>query len=62
MMLGHGCFNLYMGNRMEVLAGQLADALWEPLGDPLKNEVVIDKNRSMERWVSPLSPGQGRGL
>lgn len=45
-------FNLYIGNRMEVLAEQLADVLREPLGDPLRSEIVMVQNRSMERWVS----------
>jgi hypothetical protein len=37
-------FNLYIGNRMKVRAEQLADVLREPLGDPLKSEIVIAQN------------------
>jgi exonuclease V gamma subunit len=34
-------FNLYISNRIEVLAQQLADVLRDPLSDPLRSEIVI---------------------
>ena len=47
-----GGFNLFVSNRMEMLAAQLADTLRKPLSDPLQSDVVVVQNRGMERWVS----------
>lgn len=41
-------FNRYISNRMEVLAQPFADVL----RDPLRSEIIVVQNRSMERWVS----------
>ncbi|MBU2055416.1 MAG: exodeoxyribonuclease V subunit gamma, partial [Proteobacteria bacterium] len=46
------CFNLFVSNRMEVLAERLADAIRCPLSSPLQSEIVIVPNRGMERWLS----------
>ncbi|MBU3932538.1 MAG: exodeoxyribonuclease V subunit gamma, partial [Proteobacteria bacterium] len=46
------CLNIFISNRMEVLAEQLAETLRSPLSSPLQNEIVIVQNRSMERWIS----------
>ena len=46
------CLNIFISNRMEVLAEQLTETLRSPLSSPLQNEIVIVQNRSMERWIS----------
>jgi exodeoxyribonuclease V gamma subunit len=45
-------FNLFIGNRIEILAEQLAETLGDPPGDALQGEIVIVQNRSVERWIS----------
>ena len=47
-----GRFNLFISNRMERLAAQLADTLRRPLSDPLWGDIIIVQNRGMERWIS----------
>ena len=45
-------FHVFFSNRMELLAAQLAEVVAKPLSSPLKSEIVIVQNRSMERWLS----------
>src|SRR4030042_5364746 len=46
------CLNIFISNRMEVLAEQLTETLRSPLSSPLQSEIVVVQNRSMERWIS----------
>jgi len=43
---------LFTSNRLEVLAGALAEVLRTPLSSPLDEEVIIVMSQGMERWVS----------
>ncbi|MDY6970910.1 MAG: exodeoxyribonuclease V subunit gamma [Thermodesulfobacteriota bacterium] len=43
---------LFTSNRMEILAGQLAEILSKPLASPLAAEIIVVQSRGMERWVS----------
>ena len=45
-------FNLFVSNRMEVLAEKLANTLRNPLSDPMHSNLVIVQNRGMERLIS----------
>ncbi|MBW1840632.1 MAG: exodeoxyribonuclease V subunit gamma [Deltaproteobacteria bacterium] len=47
----HG-LKIYTGNRMEVLAGDLARIVKTPLLSPLEQEVIVVQSRGMERWLS----------
>ncbi len=44
--------NLYTSNRLEVLAGRLADVAGGPLSSPLDAEIIVVQSRGMERWLS----------
>ncbi len=43
---------VHHGNRLERLAGRLADVIREPAGAPLEPEVVLVQNAGMARWIS----------
>jgi len=43
---------LFVSNRLEVLADNLADVLKKPLASPLKKEIIVVQSKGMERWVS----------
>jgi len=45
-------FNLFVGNRMENLAGKLAAVLTNPPASPFMPEILVVQSRGMERWVS----------
>jgi exodeoxyribonuclease V gamma subunit len=42
----------YTGNRLEILAGRLAECIQPPLSSPLAPEIVIIQSKGMERWLS----------
>ena len=42
----------YTGNRLEILAGQLAELIRHPLSSPLNKEIIVVQSRGMERWLS----------
>jgi exodeoxyribonuclease V gamma subunit len=42
---------LFTSNRLETLAGKLAQALRRPLASPFQAEVVVVRNKGMERWL-----------
>jgi exodeoxyribonuclease V gamma subunit len=42
---------LYISNRMEILARELAEVLSHPLASPLDPEVIVVQSKGMERWV-----------
>jgi exodeoxyribonuclease V gamma subunit len=44
--------SIYTSNRLEILAGNLAHVLKEPLLSPMENEVIVVQSRGMERWLS----------
>lgn len=44
--------NLYVSNRLEILAQQLARIVKEPLPAPIVPEIVVVQSRGMERWIS----------
>ncbi|OPY90525.1 MAG: RecBCD enzyme subunit RecC [Syntrophus sp. PtaU1.Bin208] len=55
----HG-LNLFVSNRMEILAEKLADVLESPLALPLAEELIVVQSRGMERWISmQLSASHG---
>ncbi|HHO76436.1 MAG TPA: exodeoxyribonuclease V subunit gamma, partial [Deltaproteobacteria bacterium] len=43
---------LFVSNRIEVLARQLARELEEPLSSPFVPEIVVVQSKGMERWLS----------
>ncbi len=43
---------LFISNRLEVLADQLAALLQTPLSSPLVPEVIVVQSKGMERWIS----------
>ena len=45
-------FNLFAGNRLEILAERLAERIHSPLSDPLQREIVVVQSSGMQRWVS----------
>ncbi|MFH1081518.1 MAG: exodeoxyribonuclease V subunit gamma [Pseudomonadota bacterium] len=45
-------FKRYTGNRLELLAGRLAQCIRSPLPSPLAPEIVIVQSKGMERWLS----------
>jgi exodeoxyribonuclease V gamma subunit len=44
--------NIFTSNRMEILAGQLARIVREPLPSPLSQEIIVVQSKGIERWVS----------
>ena len=44
--------NVFTGNRLEILAGALADLLRTPSASPLEQEIIVVQSKGMERWVS----------
>ncbi len=44
--------HIYVSNRLEVLAQQLAETVRIPISSPFQPETVIVQSRGMERWVS----------
>jgi exodeoxyribonuclease V gamma subunit len=44
--------NVFTSNRLEILAGPLAELLREPLASPLDQEIIVVQSKGMERWVS----------
>jgi exodeoxyribonuclease V gamma subunit len=47
---GPGLF-LFTSNRMEVLADKLAERLARPLPHTLQQEIIVVRNKGMERWL-----------
>lgn len=45
-------FRLYTGNRLELLAGALAETLSNPLPSPFEKDIIIVQSKGMERWIS----------
>ncbi len=45
-------FFLHMGNRLEDLAADLAEAVKAPLSSPFVPETILVQSRGMQRWVS----------
>jgi len=43
--------NVYVSNRVEILAQKLAELLSTPLDSPLAKEVIVVQSKGMERWV-----------
>ena len=43
---------LFTSNRLEVLAGKMAEVLRPPLPSPLESEIILVQSKGMERWVS----------
>ncbi|MBW1822575.1 MAG: exodeoxyribonuclease V subunit gamma, partial [Deltaproteobacteria bacterium] len=43
---------IYTSNRLEILAGQLAQIVREPLSSPFTQETIVVQSLGMERWVS----------
>ncbi len=43
---------IFTSNRLETLAGKLADVLRAPLASPLEPECIVVQSKGMERWVS----------
>lgn len=44
--------NIYIGNRLETLVGQLAEVVSRPLSSVLSPETIVVQSRGMEHWVS----------
>lgn len=45
-------FNLHTSNRLDLLAGQLAAVMGEPLPSVLALEIIVAQSRGIERWLS----------
>ncbi len=45
-------FNLFTGNKLEVLAERLAQSIRIPLSDPLESEIIVVQSQGMQRWLS----------
>ncbi|MBN2034094.1 MAG: exodeoxyribonuclease V subunit gamma [Deltaproteobacteria bacterium] len=43
---------VFTGNRLEILAGALADLLLTPLSSPFDQEIIVVQSKGMERWLS----------
>ena len=43
---------LYTSNRLEILAGMLAEYLRTPLNHPFDEDIIVVQSKGMERWVS----------
>lgn len=43
--------HLFTSNRLEILAGKLAARLRAPLASPLAAEIIVVRNKGMERWL-----------
>ena len=46
------CLKVFVSNRMEMLAGKLAEILRTPLLSPFAKEIIVVQSGGMERWVS----------
>ena len=44
--------NLYISNRLEILAEQLARILRKPSSEPMSPEIIVVQSRGMQRWIS----------
>ena len=44
--------NIYISNRLEILAEKLAGIVRDPLPDPVAPEIIVVQSSGMERWVS----------
>ena len=44
--------NLYISNRLEILAERLAETLASASSDPMERETVVVQSRGMQRWIS----------
>jgi exodeoxyribonuclease V gamma subunit len=42
---------LFASNRLEILAGALAEVLRTPLSSPLAQEIILVQSKGMERWI-----------
>jgi exodeoxyribonuclease V gamma subunit len=49
--IAKGHLRLFTGNRLEILADQLAAALAEPLPSSLEPETIVVQSKGMERWI-----------
>ena len=54
-------FNLFTGNRLEILAESLAETIAEPLVSPFAPEVVVLRSKGMEQWLS-MEIAQKKGI
>jgi exodeoxyribonuclease V gamma subunit len=45
-------FKLYTGNRLELLLDALAHTVKEPHKNPLAPEIIVTRNKGMQRWIS----------
>jgi exonuclease V gamma subunit len=45
-------FNLFVSNRMKVLAEHQANTIRESLSDSMQGDIVIVQNQGRERWIS----------
>lgn len=45
-------FRFFTSNRLEILAGELAEVLKEPLKSPLAKEIIVVQSKGMQRWIS----------
>jgi len=43
---------LFVSNRLEILAEKLAEVLRTPLASPLEKEIIVVQSKGMERWVA----------
>ena len=43
--------HLFTSNRLETLAARLAGRLRRPLPSPLQPEIIVVRNKGMERWL-----------
>ncbi len=43
---------LFAGNRLDILAGELARVMEAPLASPFHAEVILVQSKGMERWLS----------
>ncbi len=50
--MSYSGFNLYVSNRLEILAKQLAHEIRTPLEKPLEPDLIIVQSQGMARWVS----------
>ena len=49
---------LYQSNQLELLAGQLAELLAQPVSAPLQKELVVVQHPGMARWLSQQIAGR----
>ena len=45
-------FNVYTGNRLELLLNDLAEVVSTPHASPAAQEIIVVQNKGMERWIA----------